>query len=618
MRRIFITMLLPLLATFAWPKNASTVLNIKPIPDLDPKFIMGMDISMLYEIERSGGKYYDQGVEKDLLDILKDHGINWIRLRIWVDPHDEYGNPLGGGNCDHVNMTEIAKRAKEKGLKVLIDFHYSDWWADPAKQNKPKAWKDLNREQLAKAVYEYTRNVLEYMKANNALPEMVQLGNELNNGFLWPDGQISGPGAGGFDGFVLLLNAAIKAVREIDSNIRIVLHLADGGNNRLYRWFFDEMVRRSVDFDVIGLSFYPYWHGTLLDLEKNLNDIALRYDKDLLVVETAYAWTLEDADGHSNIFGPAQADTGTYKPTPQGQVSFLSDLVEVLNNVPNRRGIGLFYWEGAWIPVPGAGWKTGEGNPWENQTFFDFEANALPSLNFFTWVYGNEHYRQPEVVEIEPVEIDTPVGEIPPLPEVVKVTFSDEAIRHFEVNWDVERLKEVVAEPGDYEIIGKIEKLNLTTTAKLSVTGRKNYIKNPSFETGSWDQWQVVGEIRAVKLGIASPPTNAHDGKYAVNYWLDKPFKFELFQIVELPNGVYRLSFWIQGSGGEKSVKLIVSEHGGQERSIEIKNTGWLKWTNPTIDGIEVTTGKIRVTLSVDGNPGNWAWLDDFVLSRTE
>ncbi len=622
MRRFFTFMLFPLLTTFVWPVGTTSssemiLLNVKPILDLDPNFIMGMDISMLYEIERLGGKYYDKGVEKDLLDILKDYGINWIRLRVWVDPRDENGNPLGGGNCDHVNMTEIAKRAKQKGLKLLLDFHYSDWWADPGKQSKPKAWEKLTGEALARAIYEYTKDVLKYMLKNNALPEMVQLGNELNNGFLWPDGQISGPGAGGFDGFVSLLTAGINAVREVDPNIKILLHLADGGNNKLYRWLFDEMIKRNVDFDVIGLSFYPYWHGTLFELEENMNDLALRYGKDLIVVETAYAWTLQDVDEQPNILGTDSmiAQAG-YKATLQGQVSFLTDLVELIHKVPRNKGLGIFYWEGAWIPVKGAGWKTGEGNPWENQTFFDFNGNVLPSLNFFRWIYGNDHYKPAEILALEPIEIRTNVGEMPRFPERIRISFSDDASRYFAVNWDVSNINHLINEPGEYKIVGTIKDLNMTVSAKLSIIGIKNYIKNASFETGSWIPWQVTGDVNAVKLVVASPASNAHDGKYAVNYWLDKPFKFELSQIIELPNGTYKLSFWIQGGGGENSVRLVVSEHSSEEKSVLIKNTGWLKWSNPTIDNIEVTTGRIKVSIIVDANAGNWAWLDDFLLTK--
>ena len=589
---------------------------VNPIPDLPSDFVRGVDVSMLYEIERLGGKFYDGGIEKDCLQILKDHGVNWIRLRVWNDPKDEAGNPLGGGNCDHINMTEIAKRAKSLGLKVLLDFHYSDWWADPGKQNKPKEWKHLRGDLLERAVYSYTKMVLNHMKRNGALPDMVQVGNELNNGFLWPDGMISGPGAGGFDNFVKLLKAAIKAVREVDPSIRVVVHLADGGNNSLYRWFFDEITRRGVDFDVIGVSYYPYWHGTLEDLKKNLYDISQRYQKDVLIVETAYAWTLDDADGHPNIFGGKDMELqGGYKATVQGQASFIRDLMEIVKGVPNGRGLGIFYWEGAWIPVKGAGWKAGEGNPWENQALFDFKGNALPSLDVFKLVYEGKPVPL-QIVEVLPIELKTTLGEIPKFPEKVQVVFSDDSIRSHPVEWALSD-PSIVERPGTYEIVGRVEGLDISVVARLEVGGSRNYLKNPSFETGEFAPWEVSGNKRAVKVVLANPPSNAHDGRYAVNYWLDESFEFEIYQEVkDLPKGVYELSFWVQGIKGGKVI-LKVSGYGGEEKRLEVDTTGWLEWKNPRLT-LEVTTGQIRVGVSVKGRAGDWGFVDDFQLLRRE
>ncbi len=588
------------------------------------EFIIGVDLSMLYEIERLGGKFYENGQQKDCLEILKDKGVNWIRLRVWNDPTDEDGKPLGGGNCSHVNMTEIAKRAKPLGMKVLLDFHYSDWWADPGKQNKPKAWKDLHGEDLKDAVYEYTKDVLTYMREHDASPDMVQIGNEVNNGFLWPDGLIVGAGAGGFEGFTGLLKEAIRAVREFDPRITVMIHLAEGGNNELFRWFFDEMVNRNVDFDAIGISFYPYWHGTLEDLQENLNDLAKRYGKKIVIVETAYAWTLQDADGHSNIFGHiSMAEQAGYLPTIQGQRSFLIDLAKVLRQVPNDLGVGFFYWEGAWIPVKGAGWKTNEGNPWENQALFYFNGDALPSLDVFVQILQDQPLPPPQVLQADEPSIETAPGQKPQLPEEIRVVFSNDSIKTVPVVWDLSSLEEMIYKPGEYLLKGTLNdgtelraKVTVRGTAKADAV--ENYLVNPSFEAASLDPWKVEGETKAVKVVIASPPVNAHNGKYALNYWLDKPFNFKLYQTVELPNGTYKLSFWIHGGGGENHLRLIISEYGGEEKTLNITNTGWLKWNNPKIDEIKVTSGRITITIDVDANSGNWAWIDDFALLKTD
>lgn len=339
--------------------------------------IRGADISTLKKVEDKGGTFYDRGVQKDPLVILRSHGVNYVRLKIWKDPVD-----VDGYN-DLAKTVEMARRAKKAGFKILLDFHYSNFWADPGRQDKPTAWADLSFEELERAVYDHTAETVQALKDVQALPDMVQIGNEIQSGILWPDGKTWGDGAGGFDKLARLLRAGIDGVRDVagPKRVKIMLHLADGGDNGLYRWWFGEITKRGItDFDVIGFSFYPYWHGTLEQLAANMADISRRYDKDVVVAETAYAFTLEDGDGHPNIFGAQQAQVGGYPATVAGQADFLTDLREVVQNVPNGRGLGVFYWEPTWLPVTGAGWRSGEGNAWENQALFDFQGNALDSL----------------------------------------------------------------------------------------------------------------------------------------------------------------------------------------------------------------------------------------------
>jgi len=232
-------------------------LHVNPIANLSPDFIMGADISMLKQIEDSGGKFYENGVEKDCLTILKDHGVNWIRLRIWNDPTDANGASLGGGNNDLARTVDMATRAKSMGFKLLLDFHYSDWWADPGKQTMPKAWVGLNLKDLEQAVYDYTAHVMPTLVQANARPDMVQIGNEVNGGMLWSLGKTWQAGnevIGGYDGFAALLSKGIQAVRDTDPNngdpqkrAKIVIHLANGGDNKLYRTVFDALTERHVD-----------------------------------------------------------------------------------------------------------------------------------------------------------------------------------------------------------------------------------------------------------------------------------------------------------------------------------------------------------------------------------
>lgn len=341
--------------------------------------IRGADLSMVAQVEEMGGKYYDiDGTEKDVFEILGNNGVNWLRLRIWNNP-----NNIGGGNNDLQKTILLARRGKKQGMNFLLDFHYSDFWADPSTQNKPKDWEYLSGLELENAVYEYTLNVLTTLKNENLLPDMVQIGNEIDGGFLWPDGKTwtdTNEKIGGYPVLTNLLKQASKAVREIAPNAKIVIHLSSGCNNGLYRYFFDEITKANVDFDVIGLSYYSYWHGYLADLVSNMKDMVSRYKKEVLVAETAYGWTLKYADTQPNVF-QVFGDGSEYPATVDGQRKAIKDVINAVSSVEG--GLGVFYWEPAWIPVDGAGWKTGEGNNWENQTLFDFNGKALPSIDVF-------------------------------------------------------------------------------------------------------------------------------------------------------------------------------------------------------------------------------------------
>jgi len=242
--------------------------------------MVGADISFLPQLEDRGIKFSDNGVEKDAIQILKDHGFNYIRLRIFNDPAKDSGYSPGKGFCDLKYTLQMAKRVKAAGMKLLLDFHYSDYWADPGKQFKPAAWKGLNFEELKTALYDYTKQVIESLKNQGTTPDMVQIGNEINHGIVWPEGNVSH-----FDSLAQLVNAGTAAVKSVDPAIIMMMHIALGGQNSESVFFIENMLVRGVHFDVIGESYYPKWHGTLSDLNDNLNDLVKRYGKDVIVVE---------------------------------------------------------------------------------------------------------------------------------------------------------------------------------------------------------------------------------------------------------------------------------------------------------------------------------------------
>lgn len=359
------------------------------------KFIKGMDLSTLLEMERCGAKYYDHGQEMDILGIMKKYDVDTIRLRLWNDPKSESGEPYGAGNNDLAETIAIGKRVTDAGLGVLLNFHYSDFWADPGKQIKPKAWASYGVEELEKAVYDFTKDSLQKVLDAGVNVRMIQVGNELSNGLLWPEGQLPN-----YDNVAKFVSAGIRACREVKADIPLMIHLDNGGNNALYRDWFDHYMERGEDFDYIGLSYYPFWHGTLQMLEDNMNDIAVRYGKELIVAEVSMGHTMEDYKNYEKLTDserkgyatkPELAAKVEYPMTVQGQADFTKDFLKRVANVADNKGAGFFWWEPAWIPVPGSGWATPAslkymndpgpcGNEWANQALFDYEGNALPAL----------------------------------------------------------------------------------------------------------------------------------------------------------------------------------------------------------------------------------------------
>lgn len=337
------------------------------------EFIKGFDVSFIPQIENLGGHYYVNGVQTDPFEIFSQNEINYIRLRLWHTPANGY--------CGLESTLELASRIKQSGAKFLLNIHYSDTWADPAHQTKPAAWQSLTYQQLVDSVYAYTFNVIQAFDAINALPDMVQIGNEIISGMLWPEGRVGGSfnTPQQWQQFTNLLknarNAVIAAVH--DTTIPIMIHIDRGGDNAGSRWFFDNINSYQVPFDIIGQSFYPWWHGTLTDLTQNINDLATRYNKEIIVVEVAYPWTLQFADNHNNfVWQSSQLHQG-YPASVQGQYNFLRDLIGIIKDVPNNKGIGVFYWAPEYVSIQPI------GSPWENLTLFDFNNSVLSSIAVF-------------------------------------------------------------------------------------------------------------------------------------------------------------------------------------------------------------------------------------------
>ena len=282
-------------------------------------FAKGADVSWLPQMEATGYRFYDtDGKEKDCLQLLKERGMNTIRLRVFVNPSQDKAS----GHCSKEETVAMALRAQKAKMRIMIDFHYSDTWADPAKQAKPAAWANLSFDALQKKVYEHTFDVLTALKKAGVTPEWVQVGNEIPGGMLWPDGSTNN-----WAQLAQLLNKGYEATKAVNAKIKVIVHVDEGNNNEKFRWFFDKATEHQVKYDVIGLSYYPFWikkdySETIADLQKNLNDMASRYQKEVMVVEV-----------------------GGVDEQVQNTRELLAATIKAVRAVPNNKGLGVLYWE---------------------------------------------------------------------------------------------------------------------------------------------------------------------------------------------------------------------------------------------------------------------------------
>jgi len=334
-------------------------------------FYLGADVSFLPQVEAGGGIFRDEGQTEDLFSILRARGVDTIRLRLWHTPPE--------GLNGLAQTLDLAVRARNAGLRILLDFHYSDTWADPGRQTKPAAWAAVSGTALADSIRIYTRDVLVAFLKRGTAPAVVQLGNETTGGFLWDDGRVGGTWdtPDQWTAFSALLQAAIAGVDEAfprNERPEIMIHIDRGGDNAGAPWFFDNLKEHRVDFDLIGLSYYPWQHGSLQELEANLRDLAARYGKGLVVVETAYPWTLGWFDDTHNLVGLPEHLLPGYPATPAGQAAFLTKVLDIVRALPGNRGRGVFWWAPEWIATAGF------GSAWDNAALFDEEGKPLPAL----------------------------------------------------------------------------------------------------------------------------------------------------------------------------------------------------------------------------------------------
>ncbi|GAA2683590.1 glycoside hydrolase family 53 protein [Actinoplanes palleronii] len=341
---------------------AVTLVALNPAPAQAASLTMlGADVSTLQRTLDLGGKYYTAaGVQADPYDILKGAGVNYARLRVWNNPASGYNNKA--------KVLQQAKAIKAKGLKILIDFHYSDTWADPGKQYPPAAWASHSLATLQTDVYNYTYDVCTALKSQGTTPDSVQIGNEINVGMLWPKGQVVNSD---FTALAGLLKQGYNATKACNSSTQVMIHTADADSDANARWFYDGIKAAGVSWDITALSYYCMWHGTLANLYNVIADVKSRYAKPVVVVETAYMYTTANADSQSNsIPGTTTCDGQSASKAGQG-----TEFTWIQNTARNAGAIGVFYWEPTWYAISGNGWDpaniNGTGDGWDNMATFD-------------------------------------------------------------------------------------------------------------------------------------------------------------------------------------------------------------------------------------------------------
>ena len=635
-------------------------INVEKIKNLPEDFIMGMDISSVMSEFASGVTYKDfegNTIDNitDLCKFLAENGITHIRVRVWNDPYDANGNGYGGGNCDVATAAEIAEGCRAAGLKMLIDFHCSDFWADPGKQQVPKAWSGYTLEQKADAVEEFIGASLRTIDPNHETIDMVQVGNETTGSFV---------GESGAENMCKLFSAGAKAIRAYNEEVKVVIHVTNPEKGRVTTWA-KNLDTYAVDYDVLATSYYPYWHGTLANLQSELAAVKANYGKDTMVAETSYAYTLEDSDGHSNTVRVGNNDSGANTLQPfsvQGQATAIRNVMETVNNAG---GLGVFYWEPAWITVGditglsgdeletqiaankeawetyGSGWAAsygGEYNPedagkWYGGSAVDNEAmfypDGTPTAGLYVWNYVKtgavSRYVSVESVTNPEETIDANAAFT--LPETVVVTYnSGEADET--VAWNEEEVAAIdTAVSGVYTVSGTVtfsKEINQgafsgMTSAEVIYTLT---VKQPNLVTDANDAGFESGVNYTIGgKGISAIPAkdDPYEGKGSMHWYYTSATTGTVTynKVITLEPGKYSAELMSQGFAGDTISLQILSDDDevlfeGDATVLE----GWAVWKKVAVDFMITKQTDVKIQIVVNMQKGGWGTADALYLYK--
>jgi len=622
----------------------SETLYVQKVENLPEDFIMGMDASCVPALEASGVKYYDyDGREADVYEILSRNGINYIRVRIWNDPFDAQGRGYGGGNCDIQNAIAIGQRATKYGMKLLVNFHYSDFWADPGKQMVPKAWAHMDYGQKKEALYQYTRECLQQLVDAGVDVGMVQVGNETNGALC---GETS-TGLRGWERIMGLINAGSRAVREVCPDALVAVHFANPEKAESYVSYGKNLSYYQVDYDVFASSYYPFWHGTLDNLAAVLSDIARTYDKKVMVAETSYAYTAQDSDFNGNTIGEGGGIVKNYPFTVQGQANLVRDVIDTVVN-KTENGIGVFYWEGTWISVGGDSWEensalweqhgSGWASSWaaqydpddagryyggcavDNQAFFDPRGRVTEALKVFSLVRsGNIVENLPDAIQDTDLICDLK-GDIL-LPETVNAVLRDNSLEAIPVEWEmIDEAAMKAAGPAKYTLLGTAG--GMEAKCYLSLVNR-NFLENGSFEEGETG-WEAQALSSFDELFVEDKVTDSLTGTRHYHFWGagKDTVEFTLEQsLSDLKPGAYDYAISIMGGdGGETEIYAYAKRNGQIIATAPLQITVYNEWHTASIPAIEFSEGD-TLTLGIYvkcAGPNAWGKIDDALLNSAQ
>ncbi len=638
------------LPSFVGSEVVDSTLYVDKIEGIDDSFIRGVDVSSYISLIESGVTFKDWEGKKlskqGFFDLLAESGVNWIRIRVWNDPYDTKGRTYGGGHNDVETAIEIGKLATKAGMQVLINFHYSDFWADPSKQKAPKEWAHLTYDNKKLAMDEWTREAVAEILDADVNVGMIQVGNETVSGMA---------GETSWDRICELMNIGCKAIREVaaekEKDIKIAIHFT----NIQEKGFLDFpkiLEEHQVDYDVLASSYYPFWHGTLENLTSKLTEIANTYGKEVMVAEVSYSYTDEDGDGWSNsVYSGDETLALPYDISVQGQANAVRDTMQAVADV-GEKGLGVFYWEPAWIPVGvyagaedqasvlaanqekwetyGSGWaasfsKTFDpndagkyygGSSWDNQAMFDFEGNPLESLNVYKYIYSGTN--APLVVTgVNDIALEVGIGEQVVMPETVPATLCNGKTKDVPVVWEMDVVEQAMSERGGSYVVKGVataDGVDYDMVCNLEIL-KVNYIKNPGLEDSDTSMWVMNGE------GVERlSDNNKKSGEYSLKFWSESPVVYEVTQeITDLDAGTYEVGTFLQGGDAGSSLFTFYISVNDEVFSTTSPVSGWLKWAELRMEGIEIPEGaKVVIGVKADAPAKAWGAWDDFYLHKME